>query len=93
MKGQDLDALRKLTVLLARGCIFGDAVLKASSFQGKNNLNPLDRQKLEEIKHIVHKRSNTSGNEFELQWKCCLESLRKTMQNLRSGRLKRLQFS
>ena len=82
MKGQDLDALRKLTVLLARGCIFGDAVLKASSFQGKNNLNPLDRQKLEEIKHIVHKRSNTSGNEFELQWKCCLESLQKNYAEL-----------
>ena len=82
MKGQDLDALRKLTVLLARGCIFGDPVLKASSLKGKNNLKPLDRQKLEEIKNIVRKRSSTSGNEFELQWKCCLESLRKTMQNL-----------
>ena len=93
MKGQDLSALRKLTVLLARGCIFRDAVLKASSLQGINNLKPLDGQKLEEIKNIVRKRSNTSENEFELQWKCCLESLRKTMQNLRSGRLKKLHLS
>ncbi len=88
VKGRDIQALRGLAILLARGCVLGDQVLIRSSPSGKGSSKQLDPDKMQQIGMLIRQRvRDLSELEFEFVWGKCVVSISKACQNLRSGRL------
>jgi len=54
--GKDVHSLRRLAIVLARGCYFGDDVLEASSIAGKGDYAVLDPEKLHSLKQRIQSR-------------------------------------
>ncbi len=88
--GRNTDSLRKLAIILARGCVFGDDVLVQSSPSGRGRTTSLSTEKMVEIRRIVRQRARAlSEAAFEEVWENCIKSIKKTCQYLHSGRLKK----
>ena len=88
--GKDLRSFRKLAIVLARGCFFGDNVLFESTVSGRGTsmLEPTQLQIL--IKETIQSRvCDMPMQEFELVWAKCLASIGKKCQNMRTGKLKK----
>lgn len=45
--GKDVRSLRRLAIILARGCFFGDDVMEISSVAGKGDLAALEPAKMD----------------------------------------------
>lgn len=74
----------KLAIALARKCIFGDEVMRHSNITARNNMQPLDPEKLEIIRNCVmwmHNRQSEA--EFDLTWAKCRTAIQQKCKHLR----------
>ncbi len=86
--GRDTASLRRLAILLARGCFLGDEVLGQTSPSGRE-MSALDPQKRYQIREVIRQRSRVNEMAFENLWQQCLTSVSKTCQGIRKGKIKK----